>query len=101
MDPDPAIFFSDFQDDKKRKNYNFLKSFLAYYFLKVHLYNFSKMKSHKEVTKQQESKRHFMFPPAQIFRCYTLVEPFWEGDRHRSETQRGGGGHRKGRRTIL
>jgi hypothetical protein len=26
------------------------KSFFAYYFLKVHLYHFSKIKSHKEVT---------------------------------------------------
>ncbi len=28
--------------------------FFAYYFLKVHLYHFSKLKSHKEVTKQWE-----------------------------------------------
>jgi hypothetical protein len=34
-DPDPAIFFTDLQD-----------------FLKVHLHHFSKIKSHKEVTKQ-------------------------------------------------
>jgi len=26
--------------------------FLAYYFLKVHLHHFSKIRSHKEVTKQ-------------------------------------------------
>ena len=29
------------------------RSFCAYYFLKVHLHNFSKIKSHKEVTKQR------------------------------------------------
>jgi hypothetical protein len=29
-----------------------IKFFFAYYFLKVHLHHFSKIKSHKEVTKQ-------------------------------------------------
>jgi hypothetical protein len=43
-DPDPAIFVSDLQDINKK--------FFAYYFLKVHLNHFSKIKSHKEVTKQ-------------------------------------------------
>jgi hypothetical protein len=33
------------------KNY-FFKCFSAYYFLKVHLHHFSKIKSHKDVTKQ-------------------------------------------------
>jgi hypothetical protein len=42
-DPDPAIFVSDLQDVKK---------FFAYYCLKVHLHHFSKIKVHKEVTKQ-------------------------------------------------
>jgi hypothetical protein len=32
------------------------RSFCAYYFLKVHLHNFSKIKSHKEFTKS--SKNH-------------------------------------------
>jgi hypothetical protein len=40
--PDPAIFVSDIQDGK----------FFAYYFLKLHLHHFSKIKSHKEVTKR-------------------------------------------------
>jgi hypothetical protein len=44
-DPDPAIFVSDLQDVNK-------KLFFAYYLLKVHLHHFSKIKSHKEVTKQ-------------------------------------------------
>jgi hypothetical protein len=40
-DPDPAIFVCDLQDDSK----NF------FYFLKQRLHHFSKIKSHKEVTK--------------------------------------------------
>jgi hypothetical protein len=38
-DPDPSIFVLNLQDAK------------AYYFLKVHLHNFFKIKSHKEITK--------------------------------------------------
>ncbi len=41
-DPDPAIFIIDANK----------KSFFAYYFLKVHLNQFLKIKSQKEVTKQ-------------------------------------------------
>ncbi len=37
------------QDDNKKQ---FFLNFSAYYFLKVHLHNFSKVKSQKEVTKQ-------------------------------------------------
>ncbi len=45
---DPAIFISDLQDVNKK-----ILSFFAYNFLKVvHLHHFSKIKSHKEVTKQ-------------------------------------------------
>jgi hypothetical protein len=51
MDPDPAIFVIDLQDANKKLIY-FLKSFSAYYFLKLHLHHFSKIKSQKEVTKQ-------------------------------------------------
>jgi len=39
MDPDPAIFVIDLQDAS------------AYYFLKVHLHHFSKIKSQKESQK--------------------------------------------------
>ncbi len=46
-DPDTAIFVIDLQDATI-----FLKSFSAYYFLKVHLHHFSKIKSQKEVAKQ-------------------------------------------------
>ncbi len=47
-EPDPAIFVLDLQDVNKKL------FFSAYYFLKVQYINiiFSKIKSHKEVTKQ-------------------------------------------------
>jgi hypothetical protein len=44
MDPDPAIFVLDLQDANKK-----LLSISAYYFLNVHLHDFSEIKSHKEV----------------------------------------------------
>jgi hypothetical protein len=44
MDPDPAIFVIDHDASK---NIIFNKIFSAYYFLKVHLHNFSKIKSQK------------------------------------------------------
>jgi hypothetical protein len=52
LDPatDPVIFLIDVQDANKKLI--FLYSFSDYYFLKVHLHNFSKIKSQKEVTKQ-------------------------------------------------
>jgi hypothetical protein len=45
MDPDPAIYVIDLQDAKKKTNLK--KSFSAYYFLKVNLNHFSKIKSPK------------------------------------------------------
>ncbi len=45
-DPDPAIFVTDLQKTN-------LKSLSAYYFLKLHLHHFSKIKSQK---KSQNSK---------------------------------------------
>jgi hypothetical protein len=48
-DPDPAIFITDLQDANKKI---LKKGFSAYYFLKEHLHQFSKIKSQKEVTKQ-------------------------------------------------
>ncbi len=50
MDPEPAIFVIDLQDANKKLIVK--KSFSAYYFLKVHLHHFSKIKSPNEVTKQ-------------------------------------------------
>jgi hypothetical protein len=49
MDPDPAIFIIDLQDASKKQIFNTI--FSAYYFLKVHLHHFSKIKSKKKVTK--------------------------------------------------
>jgi hypothetical protein len=48
-DPDLAIFVIGLQDADKKL---FKKSFSAYYFVKVHLHHFSKIKSQKEVPKQ-------------------------------------------------
>jgi hypothetical protein len=45
-DPDPAIFVNDLQDASKKLIFNTI--FSAYYFLKVHLHHFSKIKSQKE-----------------------------------------------------
>ncbi len=50
LDPDPAIVVIKLQDANK-KLLGF-QSFSAYYFLKVHLNHFSKIKTQKEVTKQ-------------------------------------------------
>ncbi len=49
LDPDPAILVIELQDANKKLI--FKESFSAYYFLKVHLHNFSKIKSQKEVEK--------------------------------------------------
>jgi hypothetical protein len=47
-DSDPAIFVSDLKDINNK-----IFKYFAYYFLKVHLHNFSKIKNyHKGVTKQ-------------------------------------------------
>jgi hypothetical protein len=48
-DPDPDIFVLYLQDANKKQIFT---KFFAYYFLKVHLHHFSKIKSPKEVTKQ-------------------------------------------------
>ena len=47
IDPDPAIFVIDLQDANKKL---IKKSFPAYYYLKVYLHNFSKIKSQKGKT---------------------------------------------------
>jgi hypothetical protein len=48
MDPDsdPAILVTDLQDANKKLNFS--KVFAAYHFLKVHFYNFSKIKVKKK-----------------------------------------------------
>ena len=45
LDPDPAIFVIDLQDASKKLIFKTI--FSAYYFLKVHLHHFSKIKSQK------------------------------------------------------
>jgi hypothetical protein len=49
-DADPAIFVIDLREANKKIIF-FLK-FFAYYFLKVHLHQFLKIKSLKDVTTQ-------------------------------------------------
>jgi hypothetical protein len=49
-DPDPSIFIIDLQDANKK--IIFEKGFPAYYFLKILLHHFSKIKTKKEVTTQ-------------------------------------------------
>ncbi len=46
LDPDPAIFIIELQHTSKKLIFN--KIFSAYYYLKVHLHHFSKIKSQKE-----------------------------------------------------
>jgi hypothetical protein len=46
VDPDPAIFVIDLQNASKKLIFNTI--FSAYYFLRVHLHHFSKIKSQKE-----------------------------------------------------
>ncbi len=48
--PDPALFVSDLYDANKKP------FFSPSFTLKVHLHLSSKIKSHKEVTKQQKSR---------------------------------------------
>ncbi len=48
-DPDPGIFIIDLQGTYKKL---IQKKLSAYYFLRVHLHNFSEIKSQKEVSKQ-------------------------------------------------
>jgi hypothetical protein len=55
-DPDPAIFVTDLQNAIKKLN---KKSFSAYYFLKVHLHNFLKIKT--KVQKKSQISRNQVF----------------------------------------
>jgi hypothetical protein len=57
-DPDPFMFIIDLQDANKKL---FFLSFPAYYFLKVLLHHFSKIKSQKEVSKQQKSRFSLLY----------------------------------------
>ncbi len=61
LDADPAIFGINLQDANKKIPVLGFQSLSADYFKKVHLNNFSKIKSQKEVTKQQESRVFLLF----------------------------------------
>jgi hypothetical protein len=52
-EPDPALFVRDLQDAKKNQN------FLAFYFLKVHLHYFLKIKLSSRCHKTVEIKARF------------------------------------------
>ena len=58
-DPDPAIFVNALQDSIKKLIFN--TNFSAYYFLKVHLHHFSKIKSQKESQNLKESRFVLLF----------------------------------------
>ncbi len=57
-DPDPTIFVIDLQNTTKTTIKN---SFSAYYFLKVHLHNFSKIKNSKRSHKTVGSRFFLLF----------------------------------------
>jgi hypothetical protein len=59
LNPDPDIFVIVLQDANKKLIKK--KCFSAYYFLRVLLHNFSKVKSQKEVTKQLTSRFFLLF----------------------------------------
>jgi hypothetical protein len=59
MDPDPAFFVIDFQDASKKLIFNTI--FSAYYFLKVHLHHFSKIKCQKESQKSRNQGFSYYF----------------------------------------
>jgi hypothetical protein len=53
-DPDPAIVVIDLQDANKKNNLK--KVFTAFYFLKIHIHHFSKIKSQKETTQNSRNQ---------------------------------------------
>ncbi len=59
MDPDPAIFVIDLQEASKKLIFNTI--FSAYYFLKVHLHHFSKIKSQKEPQNSRNQGFYYYF----------------------------------------
>jgi hypothetical protein len=54
LDADPSIFIIDLQDTNKKNN--FLQSISAYYFLKVILHHFSKIKIVKKKSQNNKIK---------------------------------------------
>ncbi len=58
-DPDPAIFVIDLQDASKKLIFHTI--FSAYYFLKLHLHHYSKIKSQKESQNSRNQGFSFYF----------------------------------------
>jgi hypothetical protein len=58
-DPDPAIFVIDLRDASKNLIFNTI--FFAYYFLKVHLHHFSKIKSQKDSQNRRNQGLSYYF----------------------------------------
>ncbi len=84
-DPNPALdsAFSLLTVKTPTEDYFFL-GFSAYYFLKVHLHHFSKIKINKEVTKQGLGIRVFLTIFAWLLKdldLYLSDEWFWSGSR--------------------
>ncbi len=59
MDPDPAILVIGLQDASKKQIFNTI--FSAYYFLKVHLHHFSKIKCQKESQNRRNQDFSYYF----------------------------------------
>jgi hypothetical protein len=76
MDPDPAIFVNDLHDDNKKINFFSSSKFTAYYFLKVHLHNFSKIK----VIKKSQNSRN------RGFSYYFCLIIEWSGSAYISQS---------------
>ncbi len=74
---DPALFVSNLQDENEN-------NFYAYSFLKVHLYHFSEVKSHKEVTKTVEIKVFFIFSceNSQVWKYFIGRKRYWPKTRN-------------------
>jgi hypothetical protein len=84
-DPDPAIFVIDLQDASKKIIFNTI--FSAFYFLKVHVHNFSKIKSQKESQNRRNQGFSYYF-------CM-MIEGFGSGSIHLTSGSEPGSGRPK------
>jgi hypothetical protein len=89
LDPDPAIFIINLQDPNKKLIKT--KSFCAYYFLKVHLHHFLKIKSQSHKTVGSRFYHYFWLmiegsgsDPEQDLDPDPLVKAWIRGSRSRS-----------------
>ncbi len=76
MDPDPTILIID-----QQKTTVFFKRFSAHYFLNVHLHHSSKIKSQKDVTKQEELRFFLLFLLDDRIRSRTISPTNGSGSR--------------------